>query len=266
MTAHLHEEIAQQLMDAEKTKVPIRPLTETYPDISVEDAYRIQLAAIERKTRNGAWIVGKKIGLTSKAMQDMFNVTQPDYGHLLDSMMHIDGEIVDIGIFLQPKLEVEIAFILKKDIKGPGISSLDIIDATDYVIPAFEIIDSRIQDWKIAFEDTVADNGSSACAILGGSPTPLERLDLQHIGMVMSKNGRQIDTAAGAAVMGNPIRAVAWLANAIGEYGIALRAGEVILSGAFTAAVPIEAGDTFTAEFAHIGSVSVSFSKKGGTA
>ncbi|NME97813.1 2-keto-4-pentenoate hydratase [Aneurinibacillus aneurinilyticus] len=265
MTAHLHEEAVQRLMEAEKTKVPIRPLTEVYPGISVEDAYRIQLAAVERKTMNGARVVGKKIGLTSKAMQDMFNVTQPDYGHLLDSMMHVDGEVIDIGAFLQPKLEVEIAFILKEDIKGPGISSLDVINATDYVVPAFEIIDSRIQDWKIAFEDTVADNGSSACAVLGGIPTPLEGLDLHHIGMVMSKNGRQMDTAAGAAVMGNPIRAVAWLANAIGEYGIALRAGEVILSGAFTAAVPVEAGDTFTAEFAHIGFVAVSFSKEGET-
>lgn len=262
MSIHLHEEAAQRLLDAEKTRRAIPPLLQTYPDMTVEDAYRIQLACVERKIMKGARVVGKKIGLTSKAMQEMFHVTKPDYGHLFDSMLYVDGDVVDIGVFLQPKLEVEVAFVLKKELKGPGVSVLDVIDATDYVVPAFEIIDSRIHDWKIAFEDTVADNGSSACAVLGGRPTPLAGLDLHHIGMIVSKNGRQIDTAAGAAVMGNPLRAVVWLANAIGEYGISLQAGEVILSGAFAAAVPIEAGDTFTAEFAHIGSVSVAFSKE----
>ncbi|MBN6185384.1 fumarylacetoacetate hydrolase family protein [Aneurinibacillus sp. BA2021] len=262
MSVHIHEEAAGRLLAAEKTRIAIPPLLQTYPNLTVEDAYRIQLAAVDRKVVEGARVVGKKIGLTSKAMQEMFNVAQPDYGHLFDSMLHVDGAVIDVRPFLQPKLEVEIAFILKEEIKGPGVSALDVINATEYVVPAFEIIDSRIADWKIAFEDTVADNGSSACAVLGGRPTPLADLDLHHIGMVVSRNGKQIDTAAGAAVMGNPIHAVAWLANAIGEYGISLQAGEVILSGAFAAAVPIEAGDTFTAEFAHIGSVSVTFSKE----
>jgi 2-keto-4-pentenoate hydratase len=266
MTKVKHDEIAYQLLEAEQRLIPIEPLTTTYPEISVYDAYQIQIAQINAKVANGEKIVGKKIGLTSEAMQKMFNVTTPDYGHLLDSMMYVDGETIFIDGLVQPKLESEIGFVLKKDLKGPGVSVTDVIDATEYVVPAIEVVDSRIRDWKIAFEDTVADNGSSARAILGGKPMSLESLDLHHIGMVMSKNGKQIDTAAGAAVMGNPIRAVAWLANAVGEYGISLKAGEVILSGAFTAAVPIEEGDTFTAEFAHIGSVSVVFEKGSDTA
>jgi len=138
-----------------------------------------------------------------------------------------------------------------------------VIEATDYIAPAFEVIDSRIKDWKIRFEDTVADNGSSARAIIGGKPTGIEVVDLTHIGMVVYKNGQYLDSAAGAAVMGNPIRSVAWLANALGKYDISLHAGEIVLSGALSAAVPIENGDTFTAEFGHIGSVSASFHKKG---
>ncbi|MGG1659115.1 2-keto-4-pentenoate hydratase [Brevibacillus sp. NRS-1366] len=259
MTRIKHEEIANQLLYAEQMTVPIQPLTTTYSEISVTDAYQIQIAQINAKVEKGAKIVGKKIGLTSEAMQQMFHVTTPDYGHLLDSMMHVDGDTLSLDGFIEPKLESEIGFVLKKDLHGPGVSVADVIEATAYVVPAFEVIDSRIRDWKIKFEDTVADNGSSARAILGGKPTHLLNLDLHHIGMVVTRNGQQIVTAAGAAVMGNPLQAVAWLANVLGEYGISLKAGEVILSGALTVAVPIRSGDTFTAEFAHIGSVSVTF-------
>lgn len=259
-----HEEIANRLLEAEQTRQPVDPLTNTYPGITVEDAYRIQIAQVDAKIARGEKIVGKKIGLTSEAMQKMFNVTTPDYGHLLDRMMHVDGERIAIDDFIQPKLEAEIAFVLQKDLNGPGVSMTDVIAATAYVVPAFEVIDSRIKDWKIKFEDTVADNGSSARAILGGKPTSLLNLDLQQIGMIVSRNGEQIDTAAGAAVMGNPVRAVAWLANELGKFGISLKAGEVILSGALAAAVPVEAGDAFTAEFAHIGTVSATFFKREG--
>lgn len=252
-------EIAHQLLEAEKTKQPIPPLTDTYKQITVEDAYHVQLEQIKEKTANGSQIVGKKIGLTSKAMQQMFQVNEPDYGHLLDHMLFVDGEEISLDSYIQPKLEFEIAFLLKKDLKGPGVTTLDVVEATDYVVPALEVIDSRISDWQIRFEDTVADNGSSAGAIIGGVPTKLSDVDLAKIGMVVTKNGKLLDTAAGAAVMGNPLHAVAWLANALGRFDISLQAGEIILSGALTKAVPITGGDTFTAEFAHIGSVSASF-------
>ncbi len=256
------EEIANQLLEAERSLKPIAPLTETYPEISVQQAYQIQLAQIQQKVKQGARVIGKKIGLTSKAMQEMVGVSEPDYGHLLDTMSYVDGEIIDIGQFIEPKVEVEIAFILAKDLKGPGVSITNVIDATDYIVPAFEVIDSRIKDWKIKFEDTVADNGSSAKVVLGGIPTKIDQVDLRHIGMVIDVNGAQIATGAGAAVLGNPLKAVAWLANKLGEFDISLKAGEVILSGAITAAVPIKSGDIFNAHFAHIGSVSVGF--KGG--
>lgn len=256
-----HIEVAKQLLEAERRKQAIEPLTSTYPEISVDDAYRIQISQIEEKVADGARIVGKKIGLTSEVMQRMFNVTTPDYGHILDEMMCVEAEPIDVGQFLSPKLECEIAFILKDDLQGPGVTFDDVVRATDYVVPAFEVIDSRIRDWQIRFEDTVADNGSSARAVLGGNPTKLDNLDLHHLGMAFYKNGEMIDTATGAAVMGNPIHAVAWLANALGKYGIVLKKGEVILSGALTAAVSVQADEIYTAEFAHLGSVTASFVK-----
>jgi 2-keto-4-pentenoate hydratase len=253
------QEAATLLLDAEKTKQVIKPLTVSYPDITVDEAYYIQLEQIRRKVENGAVIVGKKIGATSKAIQKMFGVDQPDYGHLLADMMYVEGDTISLDQYIQPKVEFEIAFILKKELKGPNVSILDVIEATDYIVPAIEVIDSRIEDWKIKFEDTVADNGSSAGAIIGGKPTKLDGIDLTHIGMVAYKNGEMIDSAAGAAVLGNPLRAVAWLANSLGKYDVSLKAGEIILSGALTSAVDISDHDTYTAEFAHIGSVTASF-------
>jgi 2-keto-4-pentenoate hydratase len=253
------QEVATELLEAEKTKQVIEPLTATYPHISVDEAYYIQLEQVRQKVDSGAVVVGKKIGATSKAIQEMFQVNQPDYGHLLDNMMFVEGETISLDSYIQPKAEFEIAFILKKELKGPNVTVLDVIEATEYIAPAIEIIDSRIEDWKIKFEDTVADNGSSAGAIIGGRPTSLDNVDLEHIGMVVYKNGVFLDSAAGAAVLGNPLRAVAWLANSLAKYDVVLKAGEVVLSGALSAAVPIEAGDSFTAEFAHIGTVTVSF-------
>jgi 2-keto-4-pentenoate hydratase len=252
-------EIAALLLEAEEKKRPIDPLTNLFPHLTADEAYQIQLKQVEYKLENGRTIVGKKIGLTSKAMQNLLQVSEPDYGHLLDDMIVLDGENVFLDEFIQPKVEFEIAFILKKDLKGPNVTMMDVIHATEYVAPAIEIIDSRIRDWKIRFEDTVADNGSSARAIIGGKPTPIENVDLSHIGMAAYRNGQLIDTAAGAAVMGNPIHAVIWLANALSRYHISLHKGEIILSGALTAAVPVSRGDAFTVKFAHMGEVSVSF-------
>ncbi|KOF10575.1 2-keto-4-pentenoate hydratase [Planococcus glaciei] len=254
------QQLANELLEAERTKKPIAPLTERFPAITLSDAYQIQLQYVEQKKATGARIVGKKIGATSKAIQSMFGVDQPDYGHLFDTMMYTDGDTVPLEELLQPKVECEIAFVLKKDIKGPNITPLDVIEATDYIVPAIEIIDSRIEDWKIRFEDTVSDNGSSALVVMGTKPTKLEGLDLSSLGMNVYQNGKYLESATGAAVLGNPITAIAWLANALSAYDVSLLAGEIVLTGAFTAALPIQDGDTFTAEFAHIGSVSASFS------
>ncbi|MGJ9459827.1 2-keto-4-pentenoate hydratase [Oceanobacillus sp. CF4.6] len=256
------QEAATKLLEAEKSKNVIQPLTDTYPGITVDEAYHTQLEIIRHKVENeGVIIVGKKIGATSKAIQNMFGVNQPDYGHLLDYMMYVEGEDIPLENFIQPKVEFEIAFKLKKDLKGPNVTIMDVIEATDYIAPAIEIIDSRIDDWKIKFEDTVADNGSSAAAVIGGKPTKLVGIDLTHIGMVAYKNGEMIDSGAGAAVLGNPLRSVAWLANSLGKYDVSLKSGEVVLSGALTAAVEINDQDTFTAEFDHIGSISVTFKR-----
>ncbi|MGG3466721.1 fumarylacetoacetate hydrolase family protein [Neobacillus pocheonensis] len=253
------QKAATALLEAEVHKKPIDPFTSSADIISVDEAYQIQLQQIRRKVENGAVIVGKKIGLTSKAMQEMFNVNQPDYGHLLNDMIYEDGETISLDRFIQPKVEFEIAFVLKKDLHGPGVTVKDVIEATDYVVPALEIIDSRIRDWQIKFEDTVADNGSSAGAVIGNKSTPINGHDLARIGMRVYKNGEFLDSAVGAAVMGHPAMAVAWLANAVGGYGISLHAGEFILAGALSKAVVIEKGDTFTAEFDHLGSVSATF-------
>ncbi|WP_227937785.1 2-keto-4-pentenoate hydratase [Alkalihalobacillus deserti] len=255
------QDAASALLEAETTKRPIAPFTSSAEAISVDDAYQIQLEQIRRKVGNGATIVGKKIGLTSKVMQEMFNVSEPDYGHILDDMIYKNGDMVSLDRFIQPKVEFEIAFVLKKDLKGPGVTKDEVIEATDYVVPSIEIIDSRIKDWQFKYEDTVADNGSSAGAIIGRQPSKLSDLDLPTIKMNVFKNGELMDTATGEAVMGNPILAVAWLANALSRYDISLHAGEVILSGALSKAVPIEDGDTFTAEFDHIGNVSATFNK-----
>ncbi|WP_404328515.1 2-keto-4-pentenoate hydratase [Mesobacillus maritimus] len=255
------QEAASRLLEAEETKNVIEPLTVSYPGITVDEAYYTQLELIRRKVDNGGIIVGKKIGATSKAIQNMFGVNQPDYGHLLADMMYVEGETIPLDHFIQPKVEFEIAFILKKDLKGPHVSILDVVEATDYIVPAIEVIDSRIADWKIKFEDTVADNGSSAAAMIGGKPTKLEGIDLKHIGMVAYRNGEMIDSGAGAAVLGSPLRSVAWLANSLGKYDVALKAGEIVLSGALTSAIEVKDGDTYRAEFAHIGSVTATFKR-----
>lgn len=254
------QKIGGQLLEAEKTKQTMAPLRETYPEMTVAEAYEIQLETTRQKVAGGGTIVGKKIGATSRAIQEMFDSYEPDYGHLTDDMFYSDGDSVSLERFIDPKIEFEIAFILNKDLKGPNVSIVDVMNAIEYVVPAIEIIDSRIENWNIKFVDTVADNGSAAAFVIGGKPTKLDNLDLPHLGMVVYKNGEFFTSAAGAAVLGNPLRSVAWLANAIGKFGVTLKAGEVILAGALTAAVSVEAGDVFKVEFADIGSVSMKVS------
>lgn len=253
------KEIAKLLLAAESERKPIPPLTETDPDIGLEEAYQIQIQLIELKKATGRVVVGKKIGLTSLAMQAMLGVEEPDYGHILNDMLVMEGEKIKLSELIAPRIEGEIAFILKEDLPGPGVTVSKVLQGTAGILPALEIIDSRIRDWKIKLPDTVADNASSARVVLGGKVISPYNMDLRTVGMVMEKNGEVMATAAGAAVLGHPAQAVAWLANKLATYGISLRKGEIVLSGSLTAALPITSGDFFCADFGLLGSVKIKF-------
>lgn len=250
------------LLEAEKSKLPISPFTQQ-GEITADTAYAIQLQLIQKKLDAGATVKGMKIGLTSKAMQEMLNVFTPDYGHILDSMVYEQTKPVNTEQFIQPRVEFEIAFVLKEDLKGPNVTIEDVYKATEYIVPAIEIIDSRIKNWKIKFEDTVADNGSSAGAILGDKKTQVQDVDLVTVEMKAFKNKEHFDTATGAAVLGNPAKAVAWLANELSKYKISLKSGQFILAGALSKAVDVLPGDEYEADFGPLGKVSVSFEKAG---
>jgi len=250
--------VATDLYAAEKNVAPLDALTTTYPEITIEQAYEVQLRGVEmRCAQDARRIVGKKIGLTSVAMQKLLGVNEPDYGHLFDHMLVMEGVAISRSELLLPKVEGEVAFVLKRALKGPGITIADVLRATDGVMASIEIVDSRIRDWKIKLPDTIADNASSARFVLGSRLVPVENLDLRLIGMVFEKNGEIISTGAGAAVWGHPAASVAWLANRLSAFDISLEEGEIILSGAVTAAVDAQAGDFFHIAFQGLGTVGV---------
>jgi 2-keto-4-pentenoate hydratase len=247
------------LADAADLRAPVPPMTEQFPDFDIEDAYAVQLAGIADRLAAGETVKGHKVGLTSVAMQRQFGVEEPDYGHLLAGMLVPDGAQVRADAYCQPRIEPEIGFVLADPLRGPGVSVADVLAATAFVTPALELIDSRIVDWRITLADTVADNASSAAVVLGGSRLPLDGLDLRLVGVVMRCNGEVVGTGAGGAVLGNPVTAVAWLVNKLAEFDAGLAAGEVVLPGSCTAAVPVGAGDVISAEFDGLGGVSVEF-------
>jgi 2-oxopent-4-enoate/cis-2-oxohex-4-enoate hydratase len=249
------DELFQSLVD----RRTVAPLTSRESGITIEDAYHIQQRMLARRIEKGARIVGKKIGVTSKAVMDMLNVHQPDFGYLLDTMIYNEGEAIPMDTLIQPKAEGEIAFVLKSDLNGPGISNADVLRATECVMPCFEIVDSRITDWKIKIQDTVADNASCGVFVLGDHATDPRKVDLTTCGMVLEKNGEIVGTGAGAAALGSPVNAVAWLANTLGRLGIPLKAGEVILSGSLAAMFPVKAGDNLRVSIGGIGGCSVRF-------
>ncbi|AXI08118.1 2-keto-4-pentenoate hydratase [Oceanobacillus sp. 143] len=253
------ESLAEHLASAWDKREGVQPVTALIPDLSIDDAYQVQLHTIEEEVKKGQRITGKKIGLTSKAMQDMLGVGEPDYGHLLDQMHVENGGEISFSRVLQPKVEGEIAFILKDDLVGPNVTTMDVLAATEAVVPALEIVDSRIKDWKITLADTVADNASSGLYVLGDKAVKLTDIDIKQIGMTLYKNNVLQNTGVGAAALGDPAKCVAWLANKLSIYGITLKAGEVILSGALSAAIEGEPGDTFYAKFSDLGEVRVSF-------
>lgn len=254
-----HKKIARELYEATTGCSQIAPLTETYPDMKVTDAYKIQLEGVALRQAAGEKIIGHKVGLTSKAVQKMLGVSEPDYGHLTDKMLLPEGQACLMSELIQPKVEGELAFCLKDALKGPGVSIADVYNATKYVVPAIEIVDSRISNWKIKLADTVADNGSSAKIVLGSKMTPVEKVDMRLIGMTLEKNGELVASGAGAEVWGNPAAAVAWLANKLAEFDLEIPAGSIAMSGSFTAMSVAAAGDVFTVSFSGMGSITLKF-------
>jgi len=250
----------EELYNALVHRKTLAPFTDRFADITIDDAYHISLAMLEHRINGGAKIIGKKIGVTSKAVQNMLGVYQPDFGYLTDDMAYSQGQEMPISEkLIQPKAEGEIAFILKKDLIGPGITNADVLAATDCVLPCFEIVDSRIQDWKIKIQDTVADNASCGLFVLGDKAVSPRSVDLATCGMVVEKNGQLLSTGAGAAALGSPVNCVTWLANTLGQFGIALKAGEVILSGSLVPLEPVKAGDYMSVSIGGIGQASVRF-------
>ena len=249
------DELYQALLD----RKAVDPLTDREPSITIEDAYQIQLRMIQRRLDAGETIVGKKIGVTSKVVMDMLKVNQPDFGQMTSGMVFNEGDAIRADSMIAPKAEAEVAFVLKSDLMGPGVTAADVLRATDFVVPCFEIVDSRIKDWKIKIQDTVADNASCGVLTLGGVRRSPRQLDLALAGMVLEKNGEIVSTSAGAAVQGSPVNAVAWLANTLGRLGIGLKAGEVILSGSQSPLVPVKAGDSLSCGVGGLGSTSVRF-------
>lgn len=237
----------------------IPPLTSRGLDITIEDAYRIQEHVLQRRVQSGERVIGKKIGVTSQAVMNLLGVHQPDFGYLLDGMVRPDGAAIPARMLIQPKAEGEIAFALKRDLAGPGVTAADVLRATEGVMACFEIVDSRIENWNIRIQDTVADNASCGMFVLGDRMADPRTLDLRTCGMVLEKNGEVAVTGAGAATMNSPVNAVVWLANTLGRFGIALKAGEIILSGALGAMVPVVTGDNLRVVIGGIGSCSVRF-------
>jgi len=253
------DDYARELLAAYQTKQAVAPLTERDAGLTADDAYAIQLAQVAQWQADGAVIKGYKVGLTSLAMQRQLGVSQPDFGHLMETMFHLDHNPIDTGQFLQPKVEPEIAFVLGRDLAGPGVTVPDAIRAVDFVLPALELIDSRIENWRIKFVDTVSDNASSGGLVLGSKPTRLDAVDLAKVGCNLVHDGEVIATGAGSAVLGSPINALVWLANTLGQRGVAFEAGQVILPGSVTASFAVQAGSVVAAEFAGLGSVTAVF-------
>ncbi len=251
-------EAADILMAAEKERKQAVQLSKTWPGINMEDAYAISTEVADRKIAAGAKLIGFKVGLTSKAMQRSSQIDEPDYGHLLDTMLIADGARVPHENFCLPRVEVELAFVLEKPLRGPGVGLTDVLRATEYVVPAIEIVDARLQDPRRIF-DTVADNGAAAGIVVGGRPVSPRDLDLRWVGGIMYRNAEIEETGVAAGVLGHPAFGVAWLANKLGQHGVTLNTGHLVLAGSFTRVVFARKGDTLHADFGPLGGLAVQF-------
>lgn len=252
-------ELADELERAERDRVAIDPLIARYPDIDVVDAYEIQLINIRRRLDGGARVVGHKVGLSSKAMQQMMGVDEPDYGHLLAEMEVYEDVPVEAGRYLFPRVEVEVGFVLGADLPGADCTEADVLAATVAFAPAIELIDSRIKDWNIGLADTISDNASSAGFVLGAERVAPADIDVKAIDAVLTRNGEVVAEGRSDAVLGDPVIAVAWLARKVASFGVRLKAGDIVLPGSCTRAIDARPGDAFHAEFAGLGSVRLQF-------
>lgn len=253
------DELAAELAQAERSGEPIAPLTAAYPDIDVVDAYEIQLINIRQRVAEGARVVGHKVGLSSKAIQQMMGVDEPDYGHLLDEMRLFEDTPVKANRYLYPRVEVEVGFILNADLPGADCTEGDVLAATEALVPSIELIDTRITDWQIELCDTIADNASSAGFVLGEARLSPRDIDVRGIDAVLRRNGEVVAEGRTDAVLGNPVTAVAWLARKVDGFGVRLRKGDLVLPGSCTRAIDAHPGDDFVAEFTGLGSVCLSF-------
>ncbi|MCB6184944.1 2-oxo-hepta-3-ene-1,7-dioic acid hydratase [Leeia sp. TBRC 13508] len=256
---------AQRLHEAEKNRVQIRQLSLEYPDITIEDAYAIQREWVAMKMAEGRTLKGHKIGLTSKAMQYSSQIDEPDYGALLDDMFFADGSDIPTSRFIVPRLEVELAFVLAKPLSGPNCTLFDVYNATDYVIPAAEIIDARSQSIDPESKrprkvfDTISDNAANAGVVMGGRPIKPSEVDLRWVSAICYRNGVIEESGVAAAVLNHPANGVAWLANKLYPYGVTLQPGQIILGGSFTRPVPARTGDTFHVDYGQLGAISCRF-------
>ena len=248
---------AKALYDARRSRVPIAPFTDSDPTLGMADGYAVQRELIDLLLADGDTIVGHKVGLTSKAMQKMVGVDSPDHGPVLGSTIYRDGDAIDLGSFIAPKIEAEIVFVLGERLPGPGVTPLRARAAIAGAVAGMEIVDSRIADWRIKLADTVADLASNGAMATSSQLVPLGGWDPRLVGMTLTRNGELIDSGAGAAALGDPVAVVAWLANVLGEAGVALDPGHMIMTGALHAAVPMTPGDVFRAEFDRLGPVTI---------
>lgn len=249
---------ADILMTAERERKQATQLSTTWPDITFEDAYAISAEVARRKMEKGAKLIGHKVGLTSKTMQRSSKINEPDYGYLFDHMLIADGAKVPHGNYCVPRVEVELAFVLGKPLKGPGLGLMDALRATEYVVPAMEIVDARIQDPRKIF-DTISDNGAAAGIVVGGRPVPPLEMDLRWVGAILYQNSEIEETGLAAGVLGHPALGVAWLANKLGQQGRSMEPGHLVLAGSFTKVVFPKKGDTIHADFGVLGSIAVQF-------
>lgn len=248
-----------ELFDCMMSRSVVQPLSDREPDITIEDGYRISQHFLKRRLEgSGETVVGKKIGVTSDAVQSMLGVFEPDFGFLTDAMQVNEGD-VSIGHLIQPRAEAEVAFRLGKSLMGPGITAEDVLAATESVLPCFEVVDSRIDDWRIKIQDTVADNASCGIYVIGSGEVDASDLDLAACKVTVMKNGEFLSEGLGSAVQGSPLAAVAWLANTFGNLGMSLEAGEIVLSGSLVPLEPIVPGDKMVMDIPGIGSTTANF-------
>ncbi|MBB6523056.1 2-oxo-hept-4-ene-1,7-dioate hydratase [Pseudoteredinibacter isoporae] len=265
MQAEDIKQAAEELYHAERNRQPVDPVTLRFPDMEIADSYAIQQQWVNRKIDDGRKVVGYKIGYTSRAMQKALNINEPDYGVLLDDMVFADGSDIEVSQFCDPRLEMELAFILKEELSGENVSVFDVLNATDYVVPALEIIAARSHrvhpesQYKRTVRDTIADNAGNAGIIMGGCPIKPDARDLRWCGGMLYLNGLLEETGLAAAVLNHPANGVSWVAKRFAPHGVSLKPGQIILSGSFTAPIPVKAGDTIHADYGPLGGISCHF-------